>query len=580
MLHLPWRGIYNVGVSTLNKLREGLEMGEKEKELYRRWCEYKIEDADVVRDLWFTENDENGISDRFYTDIEFGTAGLRGVMGAGINRMNIYVVRRATQGVAGWLLSRAGKPEVAIGYDSRNKSRLFASEAARVFAANGIKVHIFSSLRPVPMVSYAVRKLGCAAGVMVTASHNPAEYNGYKVYGDDGCQIGPETAREVFTRIRATDVLDGALLCDYDEAVGSGMIEYIPESFDEKYLRRVLRERVNPGLPELGKLSVVYTPLNGAGNVPVRRMLKLCGAENVAVVPEQEAPNGDFPTCPYPNPEIKEALALGLRLAAERGADILLATDPDCDRVGVASRDGDGYRILTGNEVGALLLDYIAKCRIDNGTMPERPVAVKSIVSTKLADAVAAEYGVEMRNVMTGFRYIGGVIDELDKAGGERFILGFEESCGYLSGGYVRDKDGVDASMLVCEMAAYYKRRGMTLADALAALHQRFGYFADSQMNFYCEGETGLKRIKDTMERLRAQPPKEIAGQAVTKVVDYLPEGNALEYVLANGASAIVRPSGTEPKVKAYLSVRAKDEAAAREFEGKLRADVSAVMGF
>ncbi len=555
-------------------------MGERERELYRRWCEYRIEDADVVRDLWAVENDEDGVSDRFYRDVEFGTAGLRGIMGAGTNRMNIYVVRRATQGLCGWLLTRTEKPEVAIGYDSRHKSALFAREAARVFAANGIKVHIFDGLRPVPMVSYAVRKLSCDAGVMITASHNPAEYNGYKVYGCDGCQIGPETAADVFERIKAVEMLGGALLCDYDRAVKDGMIEYIPESFDEKYLRRVLRESVNPGICGDSGLSAVYTPLNGAGNVPVRRMLKLCGMENVLVVPEQEDPDGDFPTCPYPNPEIREALELGLRLAAEKGADILLATDPDCDRVGVAVKQGEDFRILTGNEVGALLLDYIAKCRIDNGTMPEKPVAVKSIVSTKLADAVAKEYGVELRGVMTGFRYIGGVVDELDRAGGERFILGFEESCGYLSGGYVRDKDGVDAAMLVCEMAAYYKRLGKTLADALESLYKKFGYFVDSQANFFCEGEAGLLRIKETMERLRAKAPGALAGQSVVKVTDYLPEGNALEFALAGGDSVIVRPSGTEPKVKAYFSVRADSAAKARELEQKLRADVTAMMGF
>ena len=533
-----------------------------ERSEYLRWRGGA--DGETSAELAAIENDEGEIRERFYRRLEFGTAGLRGLLAAGTNRMNVYTVRQTTQGLADYLKESGGDLSAAIACDTRRRSELFAREAARVFAANGVRVWLYAKPAPTPMLSYAVRERSCGAGVNITASHNPAAYNGYKVYGPDGCQIGPETADAVSCRIAEIDVLTGAKLCDFDDAVAEKKIVFLTDSFWRRYIARVIGEGVDRARHAESNLSLAYTPLNGTGRDAVIPCLSLAGFGNIYPVEEQMRPDGDFATCPVPNPELPEALELGLRLAKRERCDLLLATDPDCDRVGVAARDGEEYRILTGNEIGALLLDFIARARTENGTMPEKPVAVRSMVSTKLADAVAERYGIEMRKVFTGFRYIGRVIAGLEAAGeAGRYIFGFEESCGYLSGTYARDKDAVNASLLICEAAAYWKRNGLTLAGAVDRLREEYGYFLDTQSNFYREGMAGAQKIRHAMEALRESAPRTLAGRAVTAVRDFLPEADMVELTLAGDASVIIRPSGTEPKVKAYYSVREGDKAAA-----------------
>ncbi len=549
-----------------------------ERNEYLRWRNGT--DERTSAELAAIENDEEEIRERFYRRLEFGTAGLRGLLAAGANRMNVYTVRQATQGLAEYLKQTAENPSAAVAYDTRHGSWLFAKEAAAVLAANGIKVWLYAEPAPTPMLSYAVRERLCSAGINITASHNPANYNGYKVYGPDGCQIGPETAEAVSRLIAETDVLTGAKTCDFDTAVAEKKILLLPDSFWRRYIARVIQEGVDRAHHAGNDLSIAYTPLNGTGREPVVRCLSLAGFGNIFPVEEQFRPDGDFPTCPFPNPELPEALELGIRLAKKENCDFLLATDPDCDRAGVASKDGDGYRILTGNEIGALLLDFIARARIENGIMPERPVAVRSMVSTKLADAVAAHYGIEMRKVFTGFRYVGQVIAELEAAGeADRYIFGFEESCGYLSGTYVRDKDAVNASLLICEAAAYWKRNGLTLAGAVDALRAQYGYYLDSQSNFYCEGIAGAEKIQNALGALRKQAPRTLAGRPVTALRDYLPEADMLELTLGEDASVIIRPSGTEPKVKAYYSVRGEDQSAAEAETAALKEAVTELLG-
>ena len=543
---------------------------------YSRWLERAVDDSDLIEELMGLDPDGGEVSDRFYRDLAFGTGGLRGVLGAGTNRMNIYTVRRATQGLCAWLKASGGTPSVAIAHDSRIKSDLFAREAARVLAANGVTAWIYPRLEPTPALSWAVRYFHCGAGICVTASHNPAKYNGYKVYGPDGGQITLEAAEHVQAAIDSTDPFDGVALADFDAAVADGRIRYIPEQCLEDFLDAVQKLSLSGGAEDL---SVVYTPLNGSGLECVTKILGRIGVKDVTVVPEQEHPDGHFPTCPYPNPEEREAMLRGLELCEKLHPDLLLGTDPDCDRMGSAVPEGDGYRLLTGNEMGVLLLDYICRRRMELGTMPEKPVAVTTIVSTDMADAVAAEYGVELRRVLTGFKFIGEQIGLLEAEGhGERFLFGFEESYGYLSGSHVRDKDAVNASMLCCEMAAWYKKQGMTLADAIRALYEKHGYTCCAVKSFAFEGEGGMERMAAVMDSLRAAPPAEIAGRAVTGRTDYqtgegvaleLPRSNVLEYRM-DGAKLIVRPSGTEPKIKVYLSARAESMERAQEIDGEL----------
>ena len=551
------------------------------KEQYELWCKKAVLDSDLILELKEIKDNEEAITEAFYQDLSFGTAGLRGIIGAGTNRMNIYTVGRASQGLAAYVNSVAQNGKIAIAYDSRIKSDLFAKTAASIFAANGIKVYLYKELMPVPMLSFAIRRLGCDAGVVVTASHNPAKYNGYKVYGNDGCQISPEVAKEILAVIDQTDVLKGAKTCNYETAVSEKNILLIPESFWRRFYARVLKEGVDREHHSLNDLHVVYTPLNGTGAIPVVNTLSLAGFGNIEMVREQEKPDGAFPTCPFPNPELREALSLALKQAEASGADLVLATDPDADRVGIASREKDGFRLFSGNEVGALLLDFIASAREENGTMPENPVAVRSLVSTKLADAVAAGHGIEMKSVFTGFRFIGKVIAELEAIEQpERFIFGFEESCGYLSGTYVRDKDAVDASLLICEAANFWKLRGKTLGEALEEIQAKYGYYYDFQDNFYCEGADGAKRIAKIMSDLREEAPKAVCGKAVVDAKDYKPDATMIEYTLEGGSSFIVRPSGTEPKLKIYYSVKAADFESAKTEGQAIKAEVTAMLGF
>ena len=530
------------------------------------WKEKAVDDPDLVSELSGL-NDEKEIFERFYRDLEFGTGGLRGVIGAGTNRMNIYVIRRATQGLCNYLKGTDLPQSVAIGYDSRIKSDLFAMEAARVIAANGITACIYPRLEPTPALSWAVRYLGCGAGICVTASHNPAKYNGYKVYGSDGCQITLDVAAAVLKEINALDMFDAVNLVTEEEGRAAGKIVTIGEDCLQSFLDAVQQRSLSGG--EKLDLKVVYTPLNGAGLECVKKILTRIGITDVTVVPEQEHPDGHFPTCPYPNPEIREAMEKGLALCRKVKPDLLLGTDPDCDRMGVAVPEGDDYRLITGNEMGVLLLDYICRKRLENGTMPQNPVAVTTIVSTDMANAVAADYGVELRRVLTGFKFIGEQIALLEAAGEiDRYIFGFEESYGYLSGGHVRDKDAVNASMLCCEMTAWYKAKGQTLAQAMDALYEKYGYYRNDLASFTFEGAEGMQKMASIMENLRANPPKTLDGKAVVKVVDYqtgvngLPKSNVLEFQ-TDATKVLVRPSGTEPKVKVYLSARAANMAAA-----------------
>ena len=534
---------------------------------FTRWKEQAVDDPDLISELSSLQ-DEKEIFERFYRDLEFGTGGLRGVIGAGTNRMNIYVIRRATQGLCNYLKGTNLPQSIAIGYDSRIKSNLFAMEAARVIAANGLTAYIYPRLEPTPTLSWAVRYLGCGAGVCVTASHNPAKYNGYKVYGADGCQITLDVADRVWKEISALDMFRDVKLVTVEEGRSAGKIVTIGEDCLEAFLDAVQQRSLSDGSKL--DLKVVYTPLNGAGLECVRKILTRIGITDVTVVPQQEQPDGHFPTCPYPNPEIREAMELGLALCREVKPDLLLGTDPDCDRMGVAVPDGEDYRLITGNEMGVLLLDYICRRRLEQGTMPKKPVAVTTIVSTDMADALAAHYGVELRRVLTGFKFIGEQIALLEAAGEmDRYIFGFEESYGYLSGGHVRDKDAVNASMLCCEMTAWYRAKGMTLAQAMDALYETYGFYRNDLASFTFEGAEGMQKMAAIMDTFRANPPKTLDGKPVIKVVDYqtgvrgLPRSNVLEFQ-TDCAKVLVRPSGTEPKVKVYLSARADnmDEAA------------------
>lgn len=549
--------------------------------LYRQWLENATEDADLTAELTGLdpEKDEKEIFDRFYRNLEFGTGGLRGVIGAGTNRMNIYVIRRATQGLCQYIRD-AGLPlSVAIGYDSRIKSDRFALEAARVAAANGLTAYLYPRLEPTPALSWAVRYYGAGAGICVTASHNPAKYNGYKVYGPDGCQITLDAAAAVLREIEKVPMFGGAKVISREEGRAAGLIRDAGEDCLESFLDAVQKQSV--AAPGKLNLKVVYTPLNGAGLECVTKILRRIGIDDVTVVPEQEKPDGSFPTCPYPNPEIREAMETGLTLCRKVKPDLLLGTDPDCDRMGVAVPQGDDYRLITGNEMGVLLLDYICRRRIAAGTMPENPVAVTTIVSTDMADAVAKEYGVELRRVLTGFKFIGEQIGNLEKEGTpERYILGFEESYGYLSGTHVRDKDAVNASMLCCEMTAWYREQGITLAQAMDALYRKHGCYHNGLLSFTYEGADGMAKMGAIMDSLRAAPPAALCGEPVEEITDYslgakgLPKSNVLEFRSAS-AKVLIRPSGTEPKIKVYLSGRAATMAEAQAKTQALGKEIS-----
>ncbi len=561
------------------------------KELYQLWCENAVDDPDLKAELQAIAKDDDAINECFYKDLEFGTGGLRGVIGVGTARMNVYTVRRATQGLADYVRSSFDTPAVAISYDSRIKSTAFAQAAASVLAANGIHVYIYSELMPTPMLSFAVRALGCSAGIMVTASHNPAKYNGYKVYGADGCQITLEVAETVINAINALDIFKDVKTCDFDKAVADGMISYIGNEVIEDYYKNVLAQGINTDLCASSGLKIVYTPLNGTGNKPVREILSRIGISDVTIVKEQELPDGNFPTCPYPNPEIREALEYGLRLCDTVKPDLLLATDPDCDRVGIAvPNPTGGYELFTGNEVGAMLFAYICEQRTKRGTMPKNPIAVKTIVTTDLVKPIAEEYGVEIIDVLTGFKFIGEQIGMLEQKGEEdRYLLGFEGSYGYLAGSYVRDKDAVVASMLIVEMAAFYRTQGISLLQARENLYKKYGVFKHQLESFTFEGAAGMHKMAELMQSLRSNAPASIGGLQVLEFADYikgtattlatgaerslnLPKSDVITFFLPDHASVVVRPSGTEPKIKVYYTTTGKTMEDALALSEKMKA--------
>ena len=556
-------------------------------EQYNLWLEKAVADKDLGEELRSVSGIDSEISDRFYRDLEFGTGGLRGVIGAGTNRMNFYTVRKATQGLARYLKTVTDTPSVAVSYDSRIKSDYFARAAAEVLAGNGITVFIYDELMPTPMLSYAVRAHKCDAGIMVTASHNPAKYNGYKVYGADGCQVTNEAADKILSFIEETDIFDGIVSMDYDTAVSEKKISYITQNVIDDYMAEVRSQSLHPDVCAKAGLKVVFTPLNGTGNKPVRRILREIGISNVVVVPEQENPDGSFSTCPYPNPEIREALQKGLELCEKEKPDLLLATDPDCDRVGIAVPDGDGYALFSGNEVGSMLLEYVARERTALGTMPKNPLAVKTIVTTELTRPIAEKYGVELVEVLTGFKFIGEQIGFLEQKGEEkRYIFGFEESYGYLAGSYVRDKDAVVASMLICEMAAFYRAQGLSLIDVRKKMYADYGFYCNKLDTFAFEGESGMQKMNEIMDRMRTDFPKEIAGIKVIAVADYLksvktnlengstteitlPKSNVITLYLTDGGTLVIRPSGTEPKIKIYYTAIGASSAEAEALQEK-----------
>ena len=548
---------------------------------YKRWLSANLIDFDLHAELASIENDDEAIKERFAVALKFGTAGLRGTLGAGTNRMNIWVVRQATQGVADWVKTQGGTQTVAISYDSRLKGWTFAKDAAAVLAANGIHVRLYDELMPVPALSFATRYYHCNAGIMITASHNPAKYNGFKAYGPDGCQMTDDAAAIVYDQIQKTDVLTGAKYITFAEGVEKGLIQFVGDDCKEALYQAIESRQVRPNLCKTAGLKLVYSPLNGTGLVPVTRVLSDIGITDITIVPEQEYPNGYFTTCPYPNPEIYEALEKGLELAKKVGADLMLATDPDADRVGIAMKCPDGsYELVSGNEMGVLLLDYICAGRIEKGTMPKNPVAVKSIVSTPLADLVAKHYGVELRHTLTGFKWIGDQIAQLEAHGEEeRFIFGFEESYGYLAGSYVRDKDAIVGSMLICEMAAYYRSIGSSIKQRLEEIYAQYGRFLNKVDSYEFDGLSGMDKMAGIMNTLRTNPPVEFAGRKVVSLTDYnkpeetgLPKANVLIFGLEDGATVVVRPSGTEPKIKTYFTTLGKDLAEAQKEKDELAA--------
>lgn len=569
-----------------------------ELEQYQRWLNYPQLDHELAQELSGIRDNQEEIKERFYQDLTFGTAGIRGIMGAGPNRMNIYVIRRATQGFADFLKEKYDAPSVAIGYDSRIKSDVFAKETACVLAANGITSYLYHELIPVPCLSFAVRELDCCAGVMVTASHNPAPYNGYKAYGNDGSQISLEDATAIFEHIRHIDLFDGVQRMELEEGMRNGLIQTIPDRMLESFFNAIQRQALHPECSKQTDLKVVYTPLNGAGNKPVREILKRIGIQNVMIVSQQEHPDGNFPTCPYPNPEMPETLQLGLDLCQTSGADLLLATDPDCDRIGVAVPDATGKLVVfSGNEIGMMLMEYICSQRTEQGTMPSHPVVISTIVSTTITDKIAAHYGVELRRVLTGFKFIGEQILQLEADGNaDRCIFAFEESYGYLIGTHARDKDGVVAAMMICDMAAYLRTNGMSLLDFLEQIYQTYGVYHHTQQSFVCHGKSGMERMQQTMQHLQQRPPTSIAALPVLRIDNYLtgqswcaktdevsplhlPKSSVLTFHLPEDASVSIRPSGTEPKIKVYYTTVKSSKAAAYQQDEALRQDVQRILG-
>lgn len=564
--------------------------------IYNVWCEKATEDKDLIEELKSIKGNEEEIYEKFYKNLEFGTAGLRGIIGAGTNRMNIYVVRQATQGLANYVKNTYGGGAVAISHDSRIKADLFMNEAAKVLAANGIKAYITSELQPTPVLSFLVRELKCQAGIMITASHNPAKYNGYKAYGSDGCQMTDKAAGLVYDEIQKLDIFEDVKTMDLDEALNSGLVEYVGDELYDRYIANVKEQQVNEGLCADSGLKVVYTPLNGTGNKLVRRVLDEIGIKDVTIVPEQEYPDGNFTTCPYPNPEIKEALQLGLDMCEKVKPDLLLATDPDADRVGIAVPENGTYRLITGNETGIMLTNYLLSVRKEKGTLPKNPIVVRTIVTSLLIDKICEKYNCELKKVLTGFKYIGEVILKLEeKNEKERFVFGFEESYGYLSGTYVRDKDAVVASMLICEMAAYYRKQGKTLANVIDEIYKEYGYYRNTTLSFEFDGASGMKKMQEIMDNLRKNPLKTINGHDVKTVYDYLeseekdvetgkitpidlPKSNVLHFCLG-GDAVIVRPSGTEPKIKLYITSIGKTEQESIEIADKMAEDVKKQLG-
>lgn len=565
--------------------------------LYTLWREQATADKDLLPELEAIQGNEDEILDRFYKNLEFGTAGLRGVIGAGTNRMNIYTVNQATQGLADYLHADFENPSIAIAYDSRIKSDVFARSAACVLAANGVQVFLYPELVPTPMLSYAVRTLGCSSGIILTASHNPAKYNGYKCYDPNGYQMTDAAAEKTYACIQKVDMFSGVKTMDFEAALASGQIAYIGRDVFEGFYKEVRKAQVNPAACADTDLSVIYTPLNGTGNLHVREILKQIGIRNVTVVPQQELPDGNFPTCPYPNPEIRQAFECAMQLAETQKADLLLATDPDCDRVGIAVLDDGEYKLMSGNEVGAMLTEYILSSLQAQGKLPENPIVVKTIVTSRLVAEIATHYGAETADLLTGFKYIGELVTNLEKQQEtERFIIGMEESYGYLRGAHARDKDAVVASMLICEMAAFYKAQGMSLFDFMQSIYEKYGMYLNTLLNFNFEGAAGMQKMADMMDALRKNPPTSIAGETVRAVADYktglstdtttgeqtviaLPKSNVLSYRLDGATGVIVRPSGTEPKIKIYITAVAPDRAQAQKKADAIAADMEKVLG-
>lgn len=565
--------------------------------LYNEWLEKAVADPDLRAELESIKGKDDEILDRFYRCLEFGTAGLRGVIGAGTNRMNYYTVCQATQGLSDFLNAHFEHPSIAIGYDSRIKSDYFSKEAAKVLAANGIKVYLFKELQPTPCLSFAIRYFKTSSGIILTASHNPAKYNGYKCYNANGYQMTDEEANETYEYIKKVDYFTGIKSMDFDEAVANGLIEYMGDEVIDAFLDEVVKQCVNPDITKNAGLKVIYTPLNGTGNKPVRKILDRIGVKEVYVVPEQEMPDGNFPTCPFPNPEIKQAFECALKMAEDIQPDLLLATDPDCDRVGIAVKDGNGgYKLMSGNEVGAMMLNYLLSQKKEKGLLSENSIAVKSFVSTDLAEVIAKKYNCTFKNLLTGFKYIGELITQLEAQGrADDFVMGFEESYGYLAGTHTRDKDAVVASMLICEMAAYYKTKGKSLAEVMDSIYDEFGYYFNTVSSYTFEGASGMEKMAAIMDGLRTDTPKSFGGMEVTVIDDYktsvstniadsgtktidLPKSNVLAYTLTDGNKIIVRPSGTEPKIKAYITAIGKTRAEAQAIADKLLADADALM--
>ncbi len=564
--------------------------------LYNEWLEKATVDPDLITELESIKGNDEEILDRFYRSLEFGTAGLRGVIGAGTNRMNYYTVCQATQGLADFLKKHFENPSVAIGYDSRIKSDYLSREAAKVLAANSVKVYLFEELEPTPCLSFAIRHFHTSSGIILTASHNPAKYNGYKCYNSNGYQMTDEEANETYEFIQKVDYFTGIKTMDFDEAVEQGLIEYMGDEVIDAFLDEVQKQCINPEIVKESNLKVIYTPLNGTGNKPVRKILDRIGVKDVHIVKEQENPDGNFPTCPFPNPEIRQSFECALKMADEIKPDLLLATDPDCDRVGIAVQDGNGgYKLMTGNEVGAMMLNYLLSQKAEKGTLTPESIAVKSFVSTDLAEVIAKKYNCSFKNLLTGFKYIGEVITQLEAQGkSDEFVMGFEESYGYLAGTHARDKDAVVASMLICEMAAYYKSKGMSLAEVMDSLYDEFGYYFNVVESYTFEGASGMEKMAGIMDGLRQNAPSEFAGMSVTKTDDYktsvslnadgttsvieLPKSNVLAYTLTDGNKIIVRPSGTEPKIKAYITAIGKDKESAQVIADKLIAEANEIM--